>query len=713
MQYSWPGVISKNLVVGFVVALLYTLILWPIQIRKQIQAPQDYPKDLIIFYSEPFANQYASSKQDKLEAAQKLNELLEKQRLAVESSLLEDAKKIPKIYISQSMFSLGLLRLIDGEVTKDGLIAQQGGPYNTGDITTEGMITALLEVKWNPLFVTDAVIFKTPSNYLDSLPGILRETTKFYLSSISSDQIQQVLQLIQIYTGKIYNVLPLYEYLARDIYALEIRQVNLQKLALAFLLICLLLTLYSDLSRIWFEKREIYRIERLLGRSRTYFFKAWLRNQWIWGLLLSTSIFSFLTLRDLPHSIAGFKQLIFWFLGVLSTGLVMSIGFALTAIRFPLARSTLDTEKTWQDHIVPVLITFCLVFGITYLFADTFTQWLEGNQSVKSLGANQVIALTTSAAQQKPPEDLCLIVQTSGCVPFGISRAYLWPPELFSLADQEGFDTLLQVSPQYAEDLRVSLVEGRLPQNRTREAAINESALEKIRSLAPGFGIGSTMEIGYKVVGIFKTPLEAKYAVFESIYKSATLIADNAPDMHTEFFLPPLGKWGLVLTIDEKTNLQRLKQETRNKYQDLEFIQPATYAQGLTLVIKRSLIKLIGVFLLAGALAIYTYRNLTSTILVKRTLELSIWRLLGMNVTTLQLHLQRSLLPIMFVSGFLGVILGYLFLYAVHRTEVIPYAIACGIGVILLFTLIILTLLYNKVKSMVHREISETYKEAL
>ncbi len=706
----------KNTAVALLVALIYALTLWPLQLREQLEASPDYPKNVEIFFAESFAMAAVTDSQSLATAKQTLNTLLADGTLAVESSLLMAAQRIPKLFVSKSMFDLGLIRLTQGEARDEAgyFVAQTGGPYAVGDSTDEGVVSGTADITWSQIFMTDAVVLQLIQNDLDKVPGLVKSGAKFYLQSQSEDEKRAVLELVQTYTGTQYTHLPLYEFLLRDNYTLELRQARLQKLAAVFLLACLLLTLYADLSRAWFQQREIYRIERILGRSRGYFFRKWFvhsLNQWLWGLLISTLTFAGFSFVE--GSAAGLGVLLPWFLGIAAVGTLMAVAMASLSSRFPLARASLDTERTWRDNLAPVFITFCLVFGITFLFADTFTQWYESSQSIRSLGADRLTALTTAAAKEVLPEDLCHFAEARACAAFGLANIHLWPPELIFLEDEEGLSTLFQFSPQDAGALRISLVEGRWPAEGAREAVVNERALERVRAFAPDFGVGTGLNLGYEVVGVIRTPAAAKYAIFDSLYRSPVLVASGAPDLLPEYFLSPLGESGLVLTLNKQTDIAALKTKLRSRYRDLEFIQPAAYAQTFAKTLRNSLVRLLLIFLAASALAILAYQNLISASLAKRTLELSVWRLLGMTVKTLRTRMSRSVLAIPLVTGVVAAAVGCFFLLSTNRNEVVPYAFVCGILMSLFLALTCTVLLHLKVRPMLHQEISETYRKAL
>lgn len=713
--------VSSNLFIALLLAVIYGLTLYPLQIRSTIENDPNYPRGVWILYADTFAAPYpATTSPSRSEAAQRLEQLLSQGSLAVESGLYYDLSGAPKIYLSSSMVDLGLIHLIEGTfLDRDGtLLAQRGGPHALGDRTPEGTVSGIAEILWSQIYITDAVMLQGIGNSLANLPGL--DGLRFYLRPQSEGERTQVLEAVQAYTGTTYTALPLYEFLAQDIFALEARQARLQRLAAIFLLACTLLTLYAGVARRWFEEREVYRVERILGRPHSYFLRRWLSvslGQWVWGTLCCTLFFLSLAALRGQDVVLVAGHLLPWGLSLAFFGTLSAFAFALTSSRFALARTTLDTKQTWLSSSVPICISFVVVFGVTYLFADTFVQYVESEQAVRALGAGQLLALTTPAAQTTFRSEHCERLSVTSCAAFGTSSIYLWTPETGLPAtvveNDDVLSTIFRFDPRSASALRIELTEGRFPTAGRREALITEQALRHVREHVPDFGIGSELEFAYQVVGTVRTPPEADLGVFESIYRAAVLIRQDAPDIPNEWFLSPSGESGLALQISSHDELDIVKNQVRQAIRNTEFYQPAAYAQTFAASVRISLLRLAGLFTLALLLTGVAYWHFISVTLAKRTLELSIWRLLGMNLRTLSRRLQRELLPLPFLSGLLACALGSLLLLSGYRAAVAPYALLCGLAATGLLTGLYSYLIHRSVRAMRAQEVDTLYRKAL
>lgn len=705
----------RNLSIALFTSVIFWLSLYPYRIKQQIESRQDFPGHLEVFYTEPFASRYSTDQSKFKSSQQKLNAYLAGAQLAVESPFLVYAGKLPKIYMSRSMLDFGLLDLQEGKMIDQAnyLMAQTGGPYTLNEVTPEGEISGLVEIKWLKISINDTGVIKLIQDDLNNIPAMIREGLTFYLASDDPVIIQDVLEHIQHYTGLTYTHKPFYDFLFESSYYLELRQARLQTLAIVFLTFCLLLAIFSNLSHTWYKQRETYRIERALGRSRLYFIKTWFWqsiNQWLWGLLASTVIFTVFILSG-KNQYANFITLLTWFLGILAVGLCLTYLVSASASRFPLARSSLEVAQSWRDQLVPAFTTFALVFGVSFLLADVLTQYLESSHSIKVLGADTLVATTTSAASELLGDDICSYVQPRPCSRFGISNFNLWSQELLQLEDK--YNALLQFDPQQLETLDIKLTQGRFPNAGMREVMINEAILPDIRLIVPDFDLGYKLQLDYEVVGFFKTPPKTEYALFESIYETPVFIPPNPPDVLAEYFLPLLGNSGLVIRLRQGDNLASIKQSLRSVYQHLSFTQPAAYASYFAGVLRNSLLVLAAIFSLAFIFSVVAYHTLINTLLVKRMLEMAIWRLLGMNMNMLRRRLLRMVVYLPVVSGLFGLIVGLWFLLTTGRHEVLPYALICALIVTLLLAVVCLILIYQKTRPLLNQEINQAYSEVL
>lgn len=169
----------------------------------------------------------------------------------------------------------------------------------------------------------------------------------------------------------------------------------------------------------------------------------------------------------------------------------------------------------------------------------------------------------------------------------------------------------------------------------------------------------------------------------------------------------------MALQVSNRTDLDAVKIQIRKWARNTEFYSPAAYAQTFAAGIRNSLVRLGGLFVLALLLTGVAYWHFISVALAKRTLELSIWRLLGMNLHTLSRRLQRDLLPLPFISGLLACALGSLLLRYGFRAAVAPYALLCGLVATVLLTLLYSYLIERSVQAMKTQEIDTLYRKSL
>lgn len=214
-------------------------------------------------------------------------------------------------------------------------------------------------------------------------------------------------------------------------------------------------------------------------------------------------------------------------------------------------------------------------------------------------------------------------------------------------------------------------------------------------------------------MGVVQAPSEADLSVFESIYRASILIHQDASTVEDVWFLSPLGESGLALQVADRVSLDTVKAQVRRNVRNTEFYQPAAYAQTLAAGVRGSLLRLAGLFTLSLLLTGVAYWYFISVTLAKRTMELSIWRLLGMNLHTLSRRLQRELLPLPLISGLLACALGSLLLFSGYRASVAPYALLSGLVATALLTGLYSYLIHRSVQAMRTQEVDTLYRRAL
>lgn len=717
---AWQVSIVRNGMIAVTVALIYWLSLWPFQLEHQITQDPNYNANIQILYSHISSDSVFTPELSPEQAQERLESYLAKGKLAVISGTLSDMGRSTLRYISQSIIDMQLIRLKAGSLINQAgyIVAQENGPYPLNSNIVNGKVAALVEMQWvSNISDNDAIVLHPIQGKLENIPSRMRRSLHYYVHSDDETELAEIIAVVAAYNQKPYMSRPLYEHLAKNHYRLELYQMRLQRLAAVFLLLCLLLTIFSSLARVWHQEREIYRVERMLGRSSAYFFRQWFAyslQQWLWGLGSVTLLFVILLLLR-QHNLSAYLTLAAWAGSIAAVAIVMAALVSLASIRFPLARNSLDTEQNWRDYITPVFVTLALVFGITFLFAHALNQYIVSSQAVQQLGIHRLMARTTNAARDTLPPDLCNTVEVRSCVPFGLTSVNLWYAELFPLMEIQGFGDALRIQAEDAAALRIEVIEGRLPQAGKRELAINQRALETIYSYKPDFTLGDRLQIDYEVVGIYQTPPEAKHniAFFSDIYEAKMIIPPHSPEFSEDFFLSPLGEHGFVLQIYKTQDTNAIKAAMRQDYHEIEFFQPSAYAKSFARAVGRSLLWLICIFTFAILLTVFAYHTLIATLISKRTLDISIWRLLGMNLQKLRLYLQQSILPIPIFTGIAGTILGCFFLILRRRHETLPYAFACGAILSLLLTIICIIIIQQKIRPLAEEEISETYRKAL
>lgn len=717
----WQRSIIRNGMIAVTVALIYWLSLWPFQLEQKITQDPNYTTNIQILYSQSESDSAITPELSSPEQAQeRLEEYLAEGKLAIISGTLSDIGRSTLRYISQSIIDMELIRLKAGNVINQVgyIVAQEHGPYPLDSEIVNGKVAALVEMQWVSNFSdNDAIVLHPIQGKLETIPSRMRQSLRYYIHSDDEAEIAEIITVVAAYNQKPYASRPLYEHLAKNHHHLELYQMRLQRLAAVFLLLCLLLTIFSSLARVWHQEREAYRVERMLGRSSAYFFRQWFAysvQQWLWGWGSVTLLFvSLLLLRQ--HNLSAYLTLAAWAGSIAAVAVLMAALVSLASIRFPLARNSLDTEQNWRDYITPVFVTLALVFGITFLFAHALSQYVDSSQEVRQLGIHRLMARTTKAARDTLPANLCNTVEVQSCVPFGLTNINLWYAELLPLMDIDGFSYTLRIQAEDAATLQIEVVEGRLPQAGKREVAINQRALETIYSYKPDFALGDRLEIDYEVVGIYQTPPEAKrnFSFFRDIYEAKMIIPPHSPEFPEDFFLSPTGEHGFVLQIHNQQDTNAIKAAMRQDYHEIEFFQPSAYALSFARAVGRSLIWLICIFTFASLLTVFAYHTLIATLISKRTLDISIWRLLGMNLQKLRSYLQQSILPIPIFTGIAGTILGCFFLILRRRHETLPYAFACGIILSLILTIICIIIIQQKIRPLAEEEISETYRKAL
>ena len=694
----------SNVLILLVVSGLYSLSLWSYQTRASIESSLSYPADIIVFQpvlppksSEPI-HDYKTS-------AHVLGKLIDTGKLGFAGGLRYDyiSKKEPAMRVSDNLIDLGILQVTDVSAHEPHrVIAQYGGPYQLGDNSAFGTITTIVNPLWIrntsltdvALLVVDHAFQHNPSN----------DFYTFYLRSLETHSPEELLRHIEAYTGRAYTYQPLYEFIFATEYGLETYQVYLQQIAVAMLLLSLFLTIFSAISHSWYQQREILRIERVLGRSRDYFIIKWFLisiHKWFWGLCLATAGISIYLLFADSLTHGAVLTLLMWFFAITTFGLCVTGIISYFSSQFPLARINAETEQGFRDLITPIIITFSLVFGISYLFSNNLTLWSMSSQVSQSLGINTLLASTTPTARQPIPDDLCSAIADILCVNIGVAAAGLWGPEYLALATEESYQKLMQLDFEHADMLNLKLTAGRFPQQGQREVAIHENLVPALKAVNPAFALGDFLDLGYQVVGKIATPETDGFLLDQqSIYGAFFYIPKDAPQLPDRYFLAPTGRSALVIQAGAGENPDWIKRSLRRSYSDLEFSQPAEFARLYAEQMQLSLTRFLVIFLLLLFLVGLAYYNLTAGTLSRRSLEIGVWRVLGMNIMNLYLRILKPLVLTLSFSGLLATICACLLLSLNQQADgVLPAAVG-GIVATLILILICLMITYQKVQSL-------------
>ena len=717
----------SNVLVAFLVILVLNFFLWPMALRQSLINSSTYPPHTFIIRFDPRqmsidnSNKSSKAMSNIVDAATKIENLLKANKLAFVSGIMRDgiARDEPVMYISSSLVELGIIRIIEGRAKdNNGYLGQYSGPYSVGDKTKHGQITGLAELTWiDSMSLTDAVVLQNVGYSMSKISHY--KGVDFYLRSNEQTEVDEVLDLIESYTKANYRAEPLYEAIAHDTYGLENRQIQLQKLAALFLLFCLLLSIYSYLNSEWFNNRGVYRIERTLGRSTQYFIYSWLLNGisfWLYGLLIAT-LFVIVKVALYSGNISVILQVLLYVALLILFNISLSFLFILPSSKFPLARKNTSKQKSWLNLTIPLLVSFGLVFSISYLYTGTFLRWLDYTSSTKILGVNRIDVVTTPAATEIPSPDICnkIVDITKSCVAFGSSNRDLWPRQASPFIDAiKENDTTSRIDKQDIDKLDIKILEGRMPNINSREAAISKDTLDIIRTFIPTYGIDTNLGLGYKIVGIIETPQIVNNSFIKTSLLSRTFVPYGAPDIPEKFFLSPSGRSGLIIQLKNNTNIKELKSIIRTSADNIEFIQPASYVRFVAKTASKGVVRLSLILLLALFLSTVIFSNYIYILISQKFLELSVWRILGITISKLKANLLWEFVPVPLISGLLASLLASIILYQSGRPTNLVLT-AMGFGAVTTFILILLSyfIISYQVNKFRKEEINNLYRRSL
>ena len=645
-------------------------------------------------------------------AVARLNELLATGQLAFEGPVTYSGLtgEPPYLVISRGMLDLGLIQLHAGVFndTVNEYLAQEGGPYALGETISQGRVSGIASIVWRKGFMTDSVLLRGSGGMFPATPSGLASA---YLRTVDELQVDHVLHWLSQATGEAFEVAPLLAYLTDTEFALESQQVSLQQRAALFLLVCMFLALYTQISAGWERRRDIFRIERMLGRSRNYFLRHWWFQSvtsWLWGLTLAAVIV--LMLRA-PGNSSALSSVIIWWLSFMLLGSAIAFTFVFQATRFSLARTSVATHRDWRSTLGPTLISFGFVLGVTLLSASLFTVWRAAEHELAELGADQLLAITTPAATAGFSEGQCSDLSgVNTCAAYGYTNIDLWTPELDLQGSISGIG---RFQPGDAEALRLTLTEGRYPRPGVREVAVNEAFLPEIRSSYPEFGIGQELALGYHVVGIVRTPLSQATSLFDSLYEAHLFIHANAPeaDFKDDYFLAPWGESALMLSVPVNTDVSGVKQEIWAENSNVEFIRPASFTLVFARTLGQSLIRLAAIFALTLIAVAVIYHYYITLEFLQRRFELAIWRVLGMNLSRVRWRLWGSLSAAPLLAGLFASLIGAAIIWRGHAADGLQ-ALLTGFSLTLLLVLLSLVLTQLQMNLLASKDPSQVYREA-
>ncbi len=719
--------ILNNVLVAIIVASFFILLLWPYNLERTLKERFDFPENITVFQPTPSSSFLPEANINiPKEAIGELEGLLNTGKLALISNEKGQLYGPPIIYFSQGLIDMNLIKLKNGGFIDKphNYLGQYGGPYKLDEKISNGKITGLVDISLKNILTTDVVILQSISNDLTKLPRRTRAT--FYYKGSDTSTIMKVHRLIEDVTLLEYSQYDISTIFLSNFYSRDLSQNKLEKWASIFLLIILLMYIFTQLSSVWHKKIEVFRIQRTLGRRIRFFYSKWMLEstvQWLPGLIISVLIILIKSRFDSILSLENLKYIVIYTIIICLVALIIASFLGITINKFSLARKNTAQNKTWANFTIPTAVAFLIVFSMAWLISITWYTWAVYSNKIRELGEDSILALTTSAAAKIPESILCKgIVGIKSCNSFSQVNASFsssnFPYEsiLKSKTALNKRVTIGGIDPQFVHDLGIKLLKGKLPEKGSKEVVINDIDLKIINTEFPDFGIGTNLGRGYIIVGIVAAPKQVDSLDYPKIdvLHSHMFLSNDSPFFRNRSVLPPRGMSGLVIKVFDDTNIIMLKAEIRKKFNALEFIQPGSYERQVAKAVGKGLIRLIAIMIIALIFSILVFSNYINILISQKFLELSVWRMLGLTISKLKTNLLWEFVPIPLISGLLASLLASTILYQSGR-PINLVLIAMGFGTATTFILIVFSyfIISYQVDKFKNKEINTLYRRSL
>lgn len=640
---------SRHLLLGGLLLLIVHLMAAPERARRALEAQPGFPARLSVLVPQGAPLPVARTPEARA-AREALAGLDARGRLGFWTAAQVLAGQQPTLHVSRTLMSWGVVQVTSGAVRSGTTLALDGGPYVPGQVLAGGQVVqGTVSLSWLPVTLSDASVV-----HVTTFRNVQPQDLPTLLIPTDDDVTLWAARASQAF-GLEYTAQPLSAYLGRATRYVDDARLRLQRLTVTWLTLLLLGGLMVQLSGGWFAQRERLRVERMLGRSEGAFMARWLRlslQSWGWGVLGAGVVTAALVAAHrLP--LRGRDALLVW--GVISgAALLGSVLLGLGARRVPLGRTRL---RGGVGQVLPALLTGALVLGVPLLGTQALRLWLEQQAVVRQIGEHTLVAVTLPNATVVPTPARC----PAGvpCLPVGWSDLYLWPPS-FTGAEEPEFMGVGQFRPQDAKALGLKIVQGRLPEPGRREVLVSRRTLERLTARRAGVGVGSALDAGFRVVGVVDLPANAGVTLFGNyrFYDMAVFVPSDAAGLGTlnggqSVFLSPLGGSALVMPrlSAEQAGLVAAGRRTMT---DLEVYRPAGYAAQVAAGTRASVTWLLGLLLVGGVLAGFSYHAALHLILAQRAEEIAVWRLLGLTASGVLRRLSAGLLRVLLVAGGTG-----------------------------------------------------------
>jgi hypothetical protein len=494
---------------------------------------------------------------------------------AIESPIYRYQGKESYVEVSKSIFQFGILKLLKGELVNDTVLALNPDIYPLQKVTKIGIVRGIIESKWVKNFQTDTLLYKVKQN---NLRQISNPDATFYLKDLPIDQIHKVKTILETNIGKKLEILPLVEYLLQDLYGIQQIQNKFNLFISTLLILVVFLFFILQITLEWRNNFEIYRIERMLGRSKSYFVRKWILSvnfNWIAGyfislfLILATSaLFSMLNQTQILLILTHFALF-----GALQITLVYFSAFYLT--RVSIAKKATSAKRSIFYRIMPGIFYFLFSFSFALSLGYSIDNWLESERFINFYGKKQIEVVTTNTSIRQLSKNDCVSINLP-CGVFGQSNVFLWSKK-YNISDLN-YNSIVGIDNFKKNYFKIKVLQGRLPLDNSNELILSQEVYDTLRTKYPDFKLGTLLNFGFKVVGVFDKPLYYSNSPFNYAFVSDVYLSfKNKLVSMEKIYSPPLGFTGLNFTYNNVNDLLLAKKTLRKSISDLEFYQRSDY----------------------------------------------------------------------------------------------------------------------------------------